>query len=325
MRTGEPSGRCKLLVVGASGQLARSLMAAASAHPNFDVAFLGRPSLDLLDAASVARALDAVRPDWVVNAAAYTAVDRAESEPDLAFAVNRDGAGGVAAAAAWHGVPVIHISTDYVFDGGKSGAYIETDAPNPLGVYGRSKLEGEERVAAANARHLILRTSWIYSEFGGNFVKTMLRLAAEQPELRVVADQYGNPTYAGDLAAAIFKIIERFLRDGPDAAEWGIYHAAGQGQTSWHGFAEQIIKASTGPGRASIPVRAIMTAQFPTPVRRPANSAMDCGKLEAAFGLRLPAWPESLDRCLDKLRDADAPSRPASENPTRANAGTAIR
>lgn len=325
MLTGQSLRPCKLFVVGASGQLARSLMAAASAHPNFDVTYLGRPSLDLGDAASLARALDATSPDCVVNAAAYTAVDRAESEPDLAFAVNRDGAAAVAAAAARHGVPVIHVSTDYVFDGRKAGPYVETDAPNPLGVYGRSKLEGEDRVAAANPQHLILRTAWIYSEYGGNFVKTMLRLAAEQPELRVVADQYGNPTYAGDLAGAIFEMIGQLARPDRGAADWGVYHVTGDGLTTWHGFAEQIVKASAGLRRASVPVRPITTAEFPTPARRPANSAMDCGKLEAAFGLRLPGWPVSLELCLDKLRDPGASSRTASNSATQTNAGTVVR
>lgn len=304
MSTEGMSRSAKLLVVGGSGQLARSLMAVAPRYPGFDVAFMGRPALDLLDPSSVSQSLDAASPDWVINAAAYTAVDRAESEPDLAFAVNRNGAGDLAAAAARHGASLIHVSTDYVFDGSKSGAYTENDRPNPVSVYGRSKLEGEERVAQANPRHLILRTSWVYSEYGSNFVKTVLRLAGERPELGIVADQYGNPTYAGDLAVAIFDLIGRVAGAEPRAVPWGIYHAAGQGHTSWHGLAERIVKESTKCGRASVPVRAITTAEFPTAARRPANSMLDCRKLEATFEVVLPAWSEGLKRCVRNLCEA---------------------
>ena len=301
MATGGTSRKAKLLVVGSSGQLARSLMDAAPRYSGYHVVFMGRPALDLLDPSSLSHALDAVRPDWVINAAAYTAVDRAESEPDLAFAVNRNGAGDLAAAAARHSVPLIHLSTDYVFDGTKSGAYTEADKPNPVSVYGRSKLDGEERVASSNPRHLIFRTSWVYSEYGSNFVKTMLRLASERPELKVVADQYGNPTYAGDLALAIFDLIGRVGNAEPNAAAWGIYHATGRGTTNWHGLAERIIEESTCCGGLSVLVRPITTADFPTAARRPTNSALDCGKLEATFGARMPAWPESVKRCVGKL------------------------
>jgi dTDP-4-dehydrorhamnose reductase len=295
------SKQAGILVVGASGQLARSLVEVAPRYPQFDVTVLGRPSLNLLDGASTLRTLGAARPDWVINAAAYTAVDRAESESDLAFAVNRDGVRTIAAGAARHGAPVIHVSTDYVFDGRKQDAYVESDAVNPLGVYGRSKLEGEQQVAATNPRHFILRTSWVYSAHGANFVKTMLRLAAERPELRVVADQHGKPTHAGDLADAIFKLIERSASIVAGEAAWGTYHVAGQGATTWHGFAEGIVRASEKYGRPPVPVRAIETANFPTPAKRPANSVLDCGKLEATFGIALPHWTESLDRCLAEL------------------------
>ncbi len=304
MATGDTSRKAKLLVVGGSGQLARSLMDAAPRYPGYDVVFMGRPALDLLDPSSVSHSLDAVRPDWVINAAAYTAVDRAEGDPDRAFAVNRNGAGDLAAAAARHGAPLIHISTDYVFNGTKPGAYTEADKPNPVSVYGRSKLEGEERVASANPRHLILRTSWVYSEHGSNFVKTMLRLASERPELKVVADQYGNPTCAGDLARAIFDLIGGVVNTEPNAVAWGVYHATGHGTTNWHGLAERIVQESTYCGRPSVPVRPITTADFPTAARRPANSILDCGKLESTFGVRLPAWRESVNRCVRKLCEA---------------------
>jgi dTDP-4-dehydrorhamnose reductase len=267
---------------------------------------MGRPALDLADPSSVSHSLDAVRPDWVINAAAYTAVDRAESEPDLAFAINRNGVGDLAAAAARHDAPLIHISTDYVFDGTKPGAYTEADKPNPVSVYGRSKLEGEYRVASGNSRHLILRTSWVYSEHGGNFVKTMLRLASERPELKVVADQYGNPTYAGDLASAIFDLIGRIADAQANGVAWGVYHATGHGTTNWHGLAERIVQESSYCGRRSVPVWPIATADFPTAARRPANSTLDCGKLEATFGIRLPTWSESVKRCVRKLCEANS-------------------
>jgi len=258
---------------------------------------LGRPELDLVDPASISRALASTRPDVVINAAAYTAVDKAESDAAAAFALNRDGAAALAAAAAVAGCPIIHLSTDYVFDGSKSGAYAENDATNPMGVYGRSKLEGEAAVAAANARHVILRTAWIYGAHGHNFLKTMLRLAREGAELRVVADQRGNPTYAPHLADAILAMAARIGTGQP----WGIYHATASGETTWHGFASAIIAAAKPLGVPQGPVRAITTADYPTPARRPANSCLDCGKLERMFGQRLPPWEQGLTECIAEL------------------------
>jgi dTDP-4-dehydrorhamnose reductase len=287
----------KLLVAGASGQLAHALVERSRRSVDMTVTAMGRPHLDLLDPASIMRAIATVRPDVVVNAAAYTAVDKAESDAGAAFELNRDAAGALAAAARAAGCPIIHVSTDYVFDGAKSGAYLEEDATNPMGVYGRSKLEGEAAVAAGNVRHVILRTAWIYGAHGNNFLKTMLRLARERPELRVVADQHGNPTYAPHLADAILAIAAQVGR----ANRWGIYHAAATGDTTWHGFASAIIAAAKPLGVPQIPVLPITTAEYPTPVRRPANSCLDCGKLERVFGVRLPTWQQGLTECIGAL------------------------
>jgi dTDP-4-dehydrorhamnose reductase len=245
--------------------------------------------------------MERICPQVVVNAAAYTAVDRAESEPDQAFAINRDGAGNLAAEAALHGIPIIHISTDYVFDGSKTAPYVETDRPAPQGVYGHSKYEGELAVADTNPHHVILRTSWVYSEYGGNFVKTMLRLAKERPELRVVADQHGNPTHAGDLAEAIVKIAGMLASKTDADSPWSVYHLAGQGETTWHGFAQHILHCAAQLGQPVVPVIPISTAEFPTPAKRPANSRLDCSKAKANFGTALPFWQDSVRRCVEAL------------------------
>ena len=288
-------------MTGAEGQVARSLREAAAADPNLVIGLGARPAVDLSQPDTVARAIEAFRPDLVVNPAAYTAVDKAESEPDLAFAVNRDGAGAVAAAAARAGAPIIHLSTDYVFDGTKTGAYVETDVPCPTGVYGRSKLAGERAVAEANDRHIILRTAWVYAPFGANFVRTMLRVAAERDRLTVVDDQVGSPTYAPDIAAAILSIATRI-----DAGGWrdeyaGVTHLCGPEAMTWCGFARAIVAGGARRGGRATPVDAITTADYPTPARRPANSRLAIERLGAVFGVRPPALQDSLDRCLDRL------------------------
>jgi dTDP-4-dehydrorhamnose reductase len=289
----------KILVAGAQGQLARALDACASSNSGHLLLTRGRPELDLTNPTSLANAVGALRPDLIVNAAAYTAVDDAEREQALAFAINRDGAGALAAVAARHDCPIIQISTDYVFDGAKLSAYCEHDATGPTGIYGRSKLEGETAVAEANARHIILRTAWVYAAHGGNFVCTILRLARERPELRVVADQRGNPTYAPHLAEAILMLADKIVAERAPA--WGIYHAAGQGETTWHEFAVAILEAAPRLGIAEVPVRPVTTAEFSRPARRPANSCLDCGKLERTFGLRLPHWRQGLEACIAQL------------------------
>jgi dTDP-4-dehydrorhamnose reductase len=295
----------RLLVAGAQGQLARALVDAARACDDFSVAALGRPQLDLADAASIARAIASVRPDLIVNAAAYTAVDKAESEPEAAFAINRDGAGALAAAARAAGCPIIHVSTDYVYDGTKREPYVETDATNPTGVYARSKLEGEIAIAATHAEHIILRTAWLYAPYGQNFLRTMLRLARERPQLRVVADQHGNPTYVPHLADAILAIAMQLGSSGPTRPS-GIYHATASGETTWHGFATAIIGAAARVGVPQVPVVAITTPEYPTPAKRPANSRLDCGKLARTFGVRLPPWQQGVAECIAELESVPA-------------------
>ena len=288
-----------ILVVGRSGQLARCLVELAAQRGTRLVA-IGRPELDVEDARSIEHAVAQVEPSAIVNAAAYTAVDRAESEPGRAFAVNRDGAERIAVEAQRLGVPLIQISTDYVFDGRKSSPYVEEDAALPLGVYGRSKLEGEGAVRNACPAALVLRTSWIYSPYGHNFVKTMLRLAETRDHVRVVDDQWGSPTMANDLANAILDILGQLGRDG-FSSQAGIYHLAAQGETTWHGFASAIFAGWAGRGRPVTRLVPIRSAEYPAAARRPANSRLDCGKIERQFGIRLPPWQRSLDACLDRL------------------------
>jgi dTDP-4-dehydrorhamnose reductase len=301
----------RILVAGSQGQLARALVERGRSRHGLSIVALGRPQLDLADTSSIARVVAAEQPDLIINTAAYTAVDNAEREPKAAFAINRDGAGGLATSAREIDAPIVHISTDYVFDGTKSNAYVETDATCPIGVYGSSKREGEAAVATANPEHLILRTSWLFSPYGHNFLKTMLRLAAERPELRVVADQFGNPTYAPDLADAILELASRVV-DKAFPPVWGIYHAAGTGDTSWHGFATEIVRAAARITVPKVSVIPIATADYPTTTRRPANSQLNCDKLERVFGIRLPPWQQSVAKCIESL-GAGAPLANAAQ------------
>jgi dTDP-4-dehydrorhamnose reductase len=299
-----------ILVAGKSGQLARCL-AAEARRRGLALVAMGRPALDLTDAGSAARAVEAHAPYAIVNAAAYTAVDKAEAEPALAMAINRDGAGVLAAAAARLGVPFIHISTDYVFDGRKATPYREDDAPAPLGVYGRSKLEGEATVLAACPAAVILRTSWVYGPFGQNFVATMLRLAETRETVNVVDDQHGAPTAAADLASAILDLVQRLAAQHARGRQTGgIYHLAAEGETTWYRFAAAIFANWSRRGRRVPRLEPIATAQYPTPARRPANSRLDCSKVARVFGLRLPPWQTSLERCLDELARARAEAQP---------------
>ncbi len=277
----------RLLVTGRHGQVVTALTRLAAADDMLDLLVIGRPEMDLAQPETVASAIAAARPDVVVNAAAYTAVDRAESERALALAVNAAGAGAVAAAASKLAVPVIQISTDYVFDGTKAAPYVETDATAPLSVYGASKLAGEEAVATANRRHVILRTSWVYSADGANFLRTMLRLARERPVLRVVDDQSGSPTHAADIAVGIVTVAKALVA-GTGAT--GIFHMTAGGETSWCGFAKAIFAASAELGGPSVPVEPIATANYPTPATRPRNSRLDCTKIGVAYDIHLPHW-----------------------------------
>lgn len=283
-----------VLVVGETGQLARELARAAWA-PGVEVTFAGRDIIDLARPETATAVVAAMKPGVVVNAAAYTAVDKAENDADQAFLVNRDGPAALARAAAAVGAPMIHVSTDYVFDGTKDGAYTENDPVAPVSVYGRSKEAGERAVREAAERHVILRTAWVYSPFGNNFVKTMLRLGAEREELRVVADQRGCPTAAADIAAAIVRLA------GADHG-WGTYHYSGAGPTTWHGFAEAIFAGAAARG-AQVPARvtAIGTADYPTPAVRPANSVLDCSRIDRVHGIVARNWREALEDCLDAL------------------------
>jgi dTDP-4-dehydrorhamnose reductase len=291
----------RLYVIGGQGQVARSLREAAARDPSIVFGCGERPAVDLLRSPSIAQALKEFRPDIVINPAAYTAVDKAESEPDQAFALNRDGAGAVAAAAAALGVPVIHLSTDYVFDGTKDVPYMESDPVHPRCVYGQSKLEGEWAVAAANPRHIILRTSWVYAPFGANFVRTILRLAAERDSLRVVDDQIGCPTYAPDIATVILRIGKKMVAEGWQPEFAGVTHLAGPDALTWCAFASAIVGGTAARGGRLVPVHPIPTSDYPTPAARPANSRLSTARLASLFDVRLPPLDQSLDNCLNRL------------------------
>ena len=290
-----------LLVFGAGGQVGRELMALAQAR-GANAVGLTRADVDIRDAAAVEAAVARAAPRLVVNCAAYTAVDKAESEADLAAAVNCDAAAAIARAAARHGLPVVHLSTDYVFDGSKVGAYTEDDPIAPLGVYGRTKAEGEAAVREANLRHVIVRTAWVYGRFGNNFLKTMLRLAAERDRLRVVADQHGSPTATIDIAEAILAADAALAAGMMETA--GTFHFAGTGATSWHGFAEAIVAAQGKTTDKWPPVDAIGTADYPTPAARPANSELDSTRFAETFGYRAAGWRERTDEVVAQLTGA---------------------
>lgn len=289
----------RLVVTGREGQLARALRARAGA--GVEIVVLARPQIDLARPAELAAQLRAARPDALVNAAAFTDVDLAETQEALATRVNGEAAGELARACAGLGAPMIQISTDYVFDGTKPAPYAESDPPCPLNAYGRSKLAGERAVAAAGGRSAILRTSWVFAGEGRNFLTTMLRLAAERESLDVVDDQIGAPTFADDLADVVLALAARLRADAD--APGGLFHATAGGQTSWAGFAAAIFALSAQAGGPAARVRPVGSAQFPRPARRPANSRLDCSRLEAMHGLRLPDWRDGLSRCMQARCD----------------------
>jgi dTDP-4-dehydrorhamnose reductase len=291
----------RIYVFGAEGQVARSLQEAASKRPGVVVGNGTRPDVDILQRDLIERALTDFAPDLVINPAAYTAVDRAESEPELAFAVNRDGAGNVAKGAQRLNIPIIHLSTDYVFDGRKRSPYVENDAVGPRSVYGRSKLEGERAVASSNSRHVILRTAWVYAPFGGNFVRTILRLSDERDRLKIVDDQIGCPTYAPDIANAILAIAAKIEASGWQNRFAGVTHLAGPDEVTWYNFARQIVAAAKTKGRRDVLVDAIKTVEYPTPAERPVNSRLCCDRLTELFDVRLPPLSSSLEQCLERL------------------------
>lgn len=290
----------RIFVTGRQGQLAQALVERCRRYPEVEIIALGRPQLDMEVCGSVGAAIAALQPDLIVNAAAYTAVDRAEDEPELVMRINADAAAEAAAAAFAIEVPIVQLSTDYVFDGTTDGAYREDAATNPLGTYGRSKLAAEAAVRRLNFRHLIVRTAWVYSPWGRNFVKTMLQLAGRRQEIGVVADQFGSPTSALDLAGALFAAF-RHCRDDKDSIVWGTYHVAGRGQCSWADFAEEIFRVSERLGGPRASVRRITTAEFPTRACRPANSAFDSGKFERRFGFAMPHWRRAVTPTIQRL------------------------
>jgi dTDP-4-dehydrorhamnose reductase len=292
-----------ILVAGKNGQLARCLRDAAVLR-NVPLVAISRPELNLENGEGIDRVMAAVEPSAIVNAAAYTAVDPAEAEPKRAFGVNCDGAALLADAAARCGISFIQISTDYVFDGSKRSRYCEDDVPAPLNVYGSSKLASEAAVLAACRGAIVIRTSWVYSPYGNNFVRTMLRLSETERVVKIVDDQRGTPTSAADLAAAILAIVER-LRSAKGCGDGGIYHLAGEGETSWHGFAAAIFAGLARRGRRVPRLQAITTAEYPTPACRPKYSCLDSSKAERVFGVRLPPWRSSLEACLDQLAMAE--------------------
>jgi dTDP-4-dehydrorhamnose reductase len=292
----------KVLVIGSSGQLAKSLAERARGRAGIEFRVIGRPDADLEVPGSAASAIVAAEPDVVINAAAYTAVDLAEDEPDRAFRINADAAGEIAAATAGK-ARLIHVSTDYVFDGRADGAYAEDAGPNPLNVYGRSKLAGEANVRSANPEHLIVRTSWVYSPFGRNFVTTMMAAAEGKDRLTVVDDQRGCPTSALDLAEGIFRVVD--VWNGGGRAELGeTYHLAGTGSTSWCGFAQAIMDERRGRGLKAAAVSPMQTKDWPTRAERPRNSTLDSGKFLRDFGFAMPEWRSSLAEVVGRLANA---------------------
>lgn len=290
----------RIAVTGSTGQLALSLI--ERAHGDVEIVTLRRPAFALEDRRSVLDGIKMVRPDVVINAAAYTAVDKAEAEEDLAVRVNGEGAGHVAEAATGIGVPLLHLSTDYVFDGELDRPYREDDPPGPISAYGRSKLVGEKRVAERCPDSAILRTAWLYSPFGANFVRTMLRLNETRDEVGVVADQHGNPTSALDLADALLVIAMRIRSDGSPSLR-GVFHITGSGEASRADFAEAVFENAQTRGRRLTRVKRITTADYPAPARRPANCRLDNGKLRRVYGLALPEWRASLAVCCARLLD----------------------
>jgi dTDP-4-dehydrorhamnose reductase len=284
----------KTLITGQHGQVSQALQQQLQGLGELIV--LGRDQLDLANTDQIRTQIRAHQPDLIINAAAHTAVDLAESEPDAAFAINAIAPGILAEEAKALGIPLIHYSTDYVFDGSKPAPYTETDTPNPLGVYGQSKLDGERAIVAVGGEYLILRTSWVYSNHGKNFLLTMQRLLQEKPHMRIVADQIGAPTWAGTIAASTRALIERW--QAGEAGAWGIYHLTAQGETSWFGFAEAIGEHLRAQGKACAELEAIPSSAYPTPAKRPLNSRLDCSRLQQQWHVSQPQWQDALRECL---------------------------
>jgi dTDP-4-dehydrorhamnose reductase len=288
----------RLAVTGLKGQVVSALI--ERAPKDVEIIALGRPQLDLGLRNAVLASLRHAGCDAIINAAAYTAVDKAESEPDVAMRVNGEGAGHVAEAAAELKIPLLHLSTDYVFEGTLDRPYREDDPTGPTGAYGRSKLAGEQKIAAIHDNHVILRTAWVYSPFGANFVTTMLRLGETRDEVGVVADQLGNPTNAIDIADALVLVARRLVAD-PSIELRGVFHLTGAGEASWADVAEATFAVAEKAGRRAVRINRIGTSDYPTPARRPANSRLDNAKLKARHGISLPPWRQSIESCVIRL------------------------
>jgi dTDP-4-dehydrorhamnose reductase len=299
MGAGSARARNEVAITGRDGQVVRSVLERASRRDELDIVTLARPELDLADLTTIGPAIRAARPDIVISAAAYTAVDKAEDESQLAHRINGEAPGVIGEAARVVNAPVLHLSTDYVYPGDLDRPYQESDAVGPTSVYGRTKLAGELALAATQPAHLILRTAWVYSPFGKNFLKTMLTLAGTRERISVVDDQIGNPTSAFDIADALLAAVDRWS-SGSDPV-FGTYHLAGTGGVSWCGFAREIMSVSKALGGPAAQIDAIPSSAFPSKVARPANSRLDSTRFERAFGYRSPAWEDSTHIVVERV------------------------
>ncbi len=294
----------KLLIIGSKGQLGSELVRECKRN-DFSFLALDLPEFNITDTSQVKKTLADFKPSIVINASAYTNVDKAETDLEIAFSVNSDGPVNLAASCDKNRIPIIHISTDYVFDGSKGQPYTESDPVSPIGVYGKSKEQGESKLRSILKQHIILRTSWLYGAYGNNFVKTMLRLGIENEIIQVVSDQYGCPTCAADLAEAVVDISKQIIQSSKIA--WGTYHYCGSGITTWHKFAKAIFEiASQYQNYKVSSVEAITTAQYPTRTKRPAFSALDCGLIKKHFGINTKPWQGSLEKTIARiLKDSE--------------------
>ena len=293
----------KIILLGNRGMLGRDVQSRLQ-NAGYNIKGLDIDEVDITQQDTILPLIEPFNPALIINCAAYTAVDKAESEPELAFSVNRDGAANLAAACEKLGVPLVHISTDYIFDGNSERHYDEEDPPNPLGIYGQSKWDGEKAVRSLLKQHLIVRTAWLYGVHGNSFVKTILRLAREKDQLRVVADQVGCPTWAGELADTLAALAARIEKDRSDTL-WGTYHFCGSGIATWHDFAQAIVQEAAKWERLSASrVTPITTADYPTPAKRPKWSVLDCTKIKRVFGIRPKQWRQGLGLMLEELYSA---------------------
>lgn len=300
----------RILAAGWHGQIASAFMQIAPGRPDISAFAIGRPGLDICEPRSVERSLGDIRPDVLINLAGYTDVDGAEGEPELAFALNAAGARMLAEAAARRDVPIIHISTSYVYDGRKPTAYDETDETAPSTIYGKSKLAGEAEVQKANPKHIILRTEWLHSPFGRCFVSNIIQRAQLGLPLKVVNDQYGNPTYVPHLVDAILEVAASVTSRPAHEVEWGIYNAAGSGTATWYEVAREVLAQSSRLTGLSVNLEAITSAEYATRSKRSPNSRLDCSKLKQTFGVTLPAWEKGVQDCAERLLAGDTSAPP---------------